>query len=171
MARFLHHDFPLWWRKGSTVFLASCFASGLAAGCMAFFSAECETASLMRAAADSRVSIVGLLSVIFLPFLFSAFAVYLRQPWWLLPIAFCKAFSFALVFLGITAAYGSAGWLMRLLLMFSDLWTLPLLCYFWLRYATGERRLALRVIPSYLCAVLLIAIIDHCLISPFLANL
>lgn len=170
MARFLHHDFPAWWRKGYPVLLAFGFMLGLFAGCLIFFSAESESASWMRAAADSRVSIVGLLSVILLPFLFSAFAVFIGQPWLLLPMAFCKAVSFSMVSLGLMVSFGSAGWLMRILLMFPDLLTLPLLFFFWLRCASGE---GLKVWSCLGCLMVALAIgsMDFYIISPFLAGL
>lgn len=171
MARFLHHDFPAWWRRGAAALLALSFVLGLVLGALLFLSAENDSTSLMRMAKNGPVSIVGLLSVSFLPFLISAFAVYVSQPWLLPVIALCKGASFSLVSLGVTAAYGSAGWLMRLLLMFSDLCALPLLLFFWLRYISGERRFTAWSACRYLAALLTVGSIDYCLISPFLAGL
>lgn len=171
MARFLHHDFPTWWRKCCTAFLASSWLLGLIVGCLIFYAAGYECVSWMRAAADSRVSIVGLLSVIILPFLFSAFAVYISHSWLLLIVAFGKAVSFSLVSLGILISFGSAGWLMRFLLMFSDLCALPLLFLFWMRFISGERRITLRSGLLFSAAGLVIGSIDFYLISPILAGL
>lgn len=171
MARFLLHDFRNLWRKGCTAFLALSWFSGLVFGSFLAVSADNSFASLMRAASERRVSIVGLLVVTLLPFLFSAFAVYLSQPRLLLPVAFCKAASVSQVALGIGASYGSAGWLMRFLLMFSDLCVVPLLFFYWLRYISGERRFGLSPVLLFLAAVMMIVSVDIRFVSPVLANL
>ena len=171
MARFLLHDISHKSRRVAVLFLAFAFISGLLMGCVIQLSAEFDSYSWMRGTPDAPVSIVGLLSVILLPFLFSAFAVYSSQRWLLIPIAFCKALSFALVACGIGAAYGSAGWLMRILLMFTDIFSLPLLVLFWVRYCGGERRLTLHSVFTYFTAAACIGSIDFFVISPFLAGL
>lgn len=171
MARFSHHDFTDFWRRCSRLCLALIWIFGLIAGCILFFSAEPEFSSLMPMAVGGRVSIVGLLSVILLPFLFSAFAVFISQSWLLLPLAFCKAVCFSYVSLGVMEAYGSAGWLMRLLLMFSDIAVLPLLYGYWQRYISGDRQFGIWPGLLFLVGGLCIGSMDYCLISPFLAGL
>ena len=49
------------------------------------------------------VSIVGLLGVTLLPLLCSAFAVYISRPGLLMAAAFCKAFLFGFIALGVSA--------------------------------------------------------------------
>ena len=95
MARFLLHESPEFWRKGTTVFLALSFLIGLVSGILIFFAAGESFLSLMRSAFYSPVSIVGLLCVTALPFLFSAIAVFLSQPWLMFPICFGKASFFS----------------------------------------------------------------------------
>ena len=124
----------------------------------------------MRAAVYSRVSISGLLSAMLLPLLFSAFAVYISNTWLLIPIAFSKAFAFAFLGIGILVSFGSAGWLVRLLLMFGDIVMLPVLWWYWQKALTARQN------PLPHCAAaaafaLLIGGLDYCVISPFLANL
>ena len=171
MARFLLHENTHRSRRPAVFLLALAFLSGLLVGCVIQLSAEFDSLSWMRGMADAPVTIVGLLSVVFLPFLFSAFAVYASQRWLLFPIAFCKALSFALAACGISIAYGSAGWLMRFLLMFTDILSLPLLAFFWLRYSGGGRRLSLYSVFTYFAAAACIGSIDFFVISPFLAGL
>ena len=86
--------------------------------------------SLMRACCESRVSIVGLVTVPFLPFLFSAVAVYLSSLPLLYLTAFFKTFSFGFCIFAVTRSFGSAGWLIRFLLLFTDICTLPVLLRF-----------------------------------------
>ncbi len=171
MARFFHSDISAFWRKCATPLLACVWMLGLVAGSAVFLSAGTVSASRMPWAFSSQVSIVGLLCVTGLPFLFSAFAVYVSHPGWMLPVVFLKAVSFASVSLGLLTGFGSAGWLMRLLLMFSDLCSLPLLMIFWIRYLPGERSLRFSGIAVFLFCALAIGSIDYCFVSPFLAAL
>lgn len=171
MARFLHYDFPFFWRKASTAFLAMCWLLGLLSGAVLSGMAEPAFTSMMRAAAESRVSIVRLLTVTVLPFLCSAFAVYLSRPWLLLPIAFCKGLTVSCTAFGITAVYGSAGWLIRGLTMFSSFCTVPVLVFYWLKHISGERRFSGVSLLLSLASVCLVCGIDYCYIAPILAKL
>lgn len=170
MPRFLIHDFPPNSRKAHRGALAFALLGGLILGCVIYPSAEFDSSFLMCSAADSAVSIVGLLSVVLLPFLFSAVAVYISQPCLLLGIAFCKGLSFSLVSLGVMTAYGSAGWLMRSLLMFADILSLPMLVFFWIHYGISGR-ITLRGILVCLAVCVFICSIDSWIIAPFLAGL
>ena len=126
---------------------------------------------LMRRAAESPVSIVGLLAVLVLPFLITAFAVLISRPQLLILLAFLKAFSFGACACCVDQAFLSAGWLLRIFLMFSDLLSLPVLLWLWLRCISGERRRTVR--DLVFSGVLLAAVgtVDYCLVSPALALL
>lgn len=171
MARFLLHESPDSWRKGRTVFLALSFLAGLVSGILVFFVAGESILSLMRSALYCPVSIVGLLCVTALPFLFSAIAVFLSEPWLMGPISFGKAFFFSLLSLGTMAGFGSAGWLVRWLLMFSDLMGLPLLYLYWQRHVSGMQAFSLMEAFVFASLFVLIGSIDYCLFSPLLAGL
>lgn len=171
MTRFLRHFFPPDPRKVKLWCLAFAFAAGLTAGVVSCTSAGAVSYSWMRIAAGSAVSIVELLGVILLPFLFSAAAVYLDQVWFLIPIAFCKALSFSQVACTISRAYGPAGWLMRPLLMFADTAFLPVLVFFWIRYGFGGKKMSCWTVLVFFSIAGAIGYFDHCLISPMLAVL
>lgn len=171
MARFFHQDLPLWWRKGSAVFLALFWTVGLLFGVSFFFFAGKIFSSLMLGVLYGSVSIVGLLCVTVLPFLFSAFAVYLSEPWLLLLVSFWKAFQFSFVSLSILSCFGSAGWLFRWLLMFSDLISLPVLFWYWSRYISGEQGFSCTESLLILSVCILIGSFDYGYVSPFLAEL
>ena len=171
MSRILCHNLPEWWRKGASVFLAFFWFFGLVAGVLTALSASDLLSASMRTAVFSRVSILGLASAVFLPFLFSAFAVYIQCPFLLLPIAFAKAFLFSYLGLGVIEAFGSAGWLIRVLLMFSDIVLLPVLFWFWIRYISGDSRYGSRATAVCISVAALVGSIDYCVISPFMANL
>lgn len=168
--RYLNFDLSAWRCKKPIFVLACAYFIGLFSGVLISMSASDALVSTMRAAVFGRVSIFGLLSTILLPLLFSAFAVYISRPVLLIPIAFFKAFLFSFLGMGILAAFGSAGWLVRCLLMFSDILTMPLLWWYWIRSSSNQGTCQR---SSLVCAaaVCLIGSLDYCVISPFLANL
>lgn len=170
MDRFLNFNLSAWRCKKSMIQLACAYLFGLISGVLISMSASDALCSAMRAAVYGRVSIPGLLSAILLPFLFSALAVYISSSWLLIPIAFGKAFLFAFLGTGILGAFGSAGWLVRLLLMFSDIASMPLLWWYWRKSLCGSGHFTRNAVVAA-GFVLLIGSVDYCVISPFLANL
>lgn len=170
MGRFLNLNLPHFSRKNIMVFLALFWFLGLLSGAAFSAAASDSLVPLMRTAVNSRVSINGLLTAILLPFLLSAFAVMIHEPWLLLPVAFGKAFLVSFVGTGVLNAYGSAGWLIRWLLMFSDCCSLPVLFWYWIRQTTGRNRHFFPVTALVLLAAVLISSFDYCVVSPFLAT-
>lgn len=162
---------PSWWRRGCVLLLALFWCIGLLCGCAASRQAEAYLVPLMSAAAAHRVSIVGLLAVLLLPLLFSAFAVFISEPRLLLAAAFLKAFTFGFTAWGITVAFGMAGWLIRSLLLFSDCCMLPFLFWFWLRHISGERAAVRNDLAVCTAVAVLVGSIDFWKVSPFLALL
>lgn len=121
---------------------------------------------------DARpVSIVSLLGVTMFPFLLSAFAVYISEPWLLLIVSFGDAFVLSFVSLGVMRCGGSAGWLVRWLLVFSASLASPLMYLYWLRHLTGRRRFDGLEAACVLCLCALIGSVDFRLVSPLLARL
>lgn len=168
MDRFLHLILPKNVRKVSTVFLACAWVSGLVLG--AVLPANDFLVSAMRRAAAGPVSITGLLAAILLPFLFSAFAVYSSEFWLLIPIAFIKAFLFSFSGAAVIYSFGQSGWLVRLLLIFSDSLMLPFLWWYWLQALSfGKTRFLFNSI-CVLIAAFIIGSLDFTVISPFLVK-
>lgn len=171
MARFLHHDVSFTRCKVSLYILASVWTLGLLSGIWVFASADGSLLSLMRSAAYGSVSIVSLLIMTGLPFLFSAFAVYISCPWLVFPIAFCKGLCLSFVSLGILLSYGNGGWLMGFLVGFCDVVTLPLLYWFW-RCCFRDKDPLWRCRCLITAAFLILAgSVEYSLIQPFLAGL
>lgn len=163
--------FPSQPRKWRRIFLALCYCAGLLMGSIVAAQAQESIASWMRTAEFQRVSIVSLLSVTCLPFLISALAVMISQTWLLFPICFLKAFCFGFCATGVSCVFGSAGWLVCGLLLFTDLCSMPLLIFWWLRYLDGLRRLRFSDTALTASLLFLIGSLDHCVISPFLAGI
>ena len=171
MTQVLHRFFFPLQRKWTSVLLACFWSGGLVFAITLFFYAGDSTVSLMRQAACCQVSIVSLLMANLLPFLISALAVYIHKPWLLYGCAFLRSCLLGFISMGTLMAFGTAGWLVRLLLMFSDIGLAVLLYLYWLRYISGLRRFSAVSSGGFAAAALLVSSIDHCLITPFLVRL
>ena len=146
-------------------FMGLIFGGLLSSGCVSLFS------NWMRAAYFADVSIVWLFAALLLPFLLSSLAVYFHQKWLLLPLAFLKAFLFGFSFCGIGSCCGRAGWLVCLLLFFSEIILFPLLFFFLKRCFFRFSVFSFSELSVYAAFVFLVASFDRCVISPFLASL
>ena len=167
----MQHVRHFYLRRKRKFFLASIWICGLYFGSFAA-SQNSALVSMMRTAAQSRVSIVSLLPVLLLPFLISAFAVSISKPWLIILVCFSKAFSFGLHVGAISIAFGSAGWLARMLLLFSAGCCVPVLYWFWLRHFSGRYRSAVwRDFGICSGIVLFIGFLDCGIISPYLASI
>ena len=170
MYRISPFDLSAWRCKKMLFPLACAWFIGLISGVLFSMSASGAFVSTLRTAPSSCVSFFGLLSAILLPLLSSAAAVYFSTPVLLFPTVFMKAFLVAWLGLGILAAFGSAGWLIRMLLMFSEILSLPLLWWYWQRILSGQRDRGLCTLIALLFA-LGIGCADYYLIAPFLVDL
>lgn len=158
-------------RSKYSVALALFWICGILCGASLFLMAGSSNASLMRGLVSGSVSIVGLLGVTVLPFLISAYAVSISEPKLLFPVCFGKAFCFSYVSAGILWSFGSAGWLIRWLLMFSEFLTLPVLYGYWQRHISGKHPFSGMETGCILALLILIGSVDYRCISPFLAML
>jgi len=126
---------------------------------------------LMRMAAKSRVSIVGLLTSAVLPFLFVFYFAYIRRFWPIIAVCFLKGFLFCAGAAAVSVAFGSAGWLVRLLLLFTDICLLPIFSWLVLRHCGASARPLQKDAVICSAMVLLICSLDYCVVSPYLAML
>lgn len=171
MVRHFSHNSSDRRRKGSHSYLAFSWVSGLILGILAYLSAGRSGLTLMRSVPYAPVSIVGALCVSLFPVLISAYAVFLSNYFLLLPVCFAKAFLFSFVSSGIFHAFAGAGWLMRIMLLFTDWTSLPILYWFWLRsLSRNPSRHLWEAIPA--CSLIgFLGCIQFRVISPFLVRL
>lgn len=151
--------------------LAFCWMLGLFLGAIYGDHADHSYAIMMRTAALCRVSIVGLLFLLFFPLLLSAIAVYSNHPQWMVFVCFIKAFLFASCGSLLLITFGSAAWLIRILLQFSDFCTLPFLFWFSIRNIAGRNANTRMDLVICGCAMAVMGALDFCVISPFLVSL
>lgn len=168
MDRFLHSSFPFPSCKQSTFQLACAWIIGLIAGAFPAGSTQCSSPQgTFTLVAGSTVAVQ--LVIVLLPLLFSVLAVYIGRPVFVLAIATVKAFLFTYVGIGILLSCGKAGWLLQLLIMFSDTLILPILWMFWHKVLDGQQILHCSMAAAI--PTLAVACLDFYIISPVLANL
>lgn len=161
----------LWCCKTSPAFLALSWCLGLVCGILAARTARDTLIPLMRAAAGRPVWILDLLIVTTLPFLISAYAASLSEPWLLLAISAAKAFIFSFCAYGVSLAFGQSSWLVRFLFLFSDSCLIPVLFLFWLRHIEKNAPVRRWELIVCLAVAVIVGIIDYRIISPFLVAL
>lgn len=157
-------------RKWDKTLLALSWVLGLGCGGLLFRYSGSNLVSQMPSAVISRPSIFGLLVSSFLPLLFSAFAVYICVPYFLYGICFIKACSFAYVSCAVFAVYHNAAWLIRGLLLFTDLIGSAALYHYCHRHISGFRKYSAKSLISYAALSCFITLVDYRYISPFLRN-
>ena len=91
----------------------------------------------MRACCDVGVSIVGLFLIPFFPFLISAIAVYCSIPLLIYICVLAKSFLIGFCAWALIGTFSVGGWLICLLLLFTDLLTAPALYLFQLQCLRG----------------------------------
>lgn len=171
MGSFLHLNWSVFCCRTLRSWLALIWCVGMLFGALASLTADISYSSTMHAALFGSLSISGLLAALLLPLLITAFAVYFSKPIWILPLAFLKAFMFAFTATGLMVSFGSAGWLVRLLLMFSDTLVLPILWLVWLLSLESGSDAAFRYCLPAAAFIFLICCFDFTVVAPFLARL
>ena len=164
-------DFASFWCKASPWLLALSWLIGMLLGIPAALAASDFLVPMMRESIGCSVSIPGLLAATLLPFLFSAYAVSLSEPWLLLIISTLKAFSYSFCACGVSLAFGQSSWLVRFLFLFSDHCLIPLLYLYWLRHIRAKAKTSPLELSGCIGAALLVGSIDYYLIAPFLVSL
>ena len=150
-------------------FLALCATISAGFGVLFANLANDSYVLLMRMAASRRVSIVGFAVAYFLPYLVSFVLIVHSRPWLVYFICGIRIFCFSSISSSLIISFGTAGWLVRLLMQFPDICLLPIMI--WLSHArlTGHR--SNRSLMISIIATLGVGMIYFGMISPFGANL
>ena len=124
---------------------------------------------LMRKATSCFVSIIGSAVTVLLPFLVSVFIITHSKPWLAYLICGIYIFSLSSTCYAICCSFGTAGWLMQLMMQFPDICLTPVLIWLFLLRLAGQGNR--RILAWCFGFALAVGMIDYCVISPFLANL
>lgn len=127
--------------------------------------------TMMRMAAQTPVSIVGLIIVIYFPLFLSVVALKISKPVLILPIAFFKALLYGFSTAAIMISFRDSGWLVVRLLLFSETIMVVVLLWFWFRNLYRRTNTFRKdIIVCFLIATL-VFFADIYAVSPFLVSL
>jgi len=158
-------------RKTELFLLAFFSTFGAALGAIIANSSNAYLFSMMRMAAFRYVSIVDLTLVSLFPFLITAIAFFLSKPFLFFPIAFFKSFLYTLLLCCICIEFLTAGWLVCILLLFTDTFVILALHWYWFRHIHGFLGSAFTDLFFCIAFSLGICLIDYFWVAPFLTTL
>ena len=151
------------------LFLALIWTVGLICG-VCYAANNLSVVVLMRLAISKQVSIVGLLYVLVLPLLIAAMCVYHSRPVVFYILIALEAFLSSSSLYWVANAYGSAAWLMQILLLFSK--TISNAFLLWTGYKQACCAFSFRTYCICVVFILpLIGLIDYLILSPFTVTL
>lgn len=139
---------------------------GMLVGFLFAFGNEASARLVMSPVIFSRSSYFGLISVLILPYIISAFVLLLSRPLWLVPIVFLRAFTFGFVYFIVSFAYQEAGWIARILIMFADSISVVLWLWFILGHPTDKSSKMEITLLLFSLVSIVVGVIDYCFISP-----
>ena len=125
---------------------------------------------LMHAVLKNRVSIVGVATTAFLPFILSALAAYFSLPELVYVIAAIKGVCLGFTSISLLICYADAAWLVYCLACFSSSFTLIPLFLFWIRYLAGSGKSMWCNVYRYFLYAIAIGAIDYLYVSPLISN-
>ncbi len=127
--------------------------------------------SLMLSTVQQPMSIVGLFTCVFLPFLISYLFYVSDNRLFLLIICFIKAVAFSYSWATLTKHFGSAAWLITFLFLFSDIFALILLFRLWTVRSISAQELRKHTLFIHFLLLVVFSFADYCVIVPFIQKL
>ena len=157
------------YRKFSRFLLAFFSISGCILGIVTARTADTYFLSLMLQAMCLPVSIVDLLFALLFPFVMTTVISYISKPMLLLPLCFLKSLFYGYLLCSVCMLFTAGGWLIGGMFLFSDSVSLVLLLFYSLRYLNGFQNSCGRCIIISTLIVSLTALLDVCVVSPYLS--
>ena len=157
-------------RKAPGLFLAFCWILGLVCGWELF---RLSGLTVRSAVPDSLVSSAtggDLLIRVLIPFLICVVGILLDQRWMIYGCAFGKAAVMCFTSLCALSCFGSGGWLIRVLFLFTDTLMCGIWYGFWLEAVSGKR-LDISRLLLFCAGGCVIAGLDLRVISPLLQRI
>ena len=160
--------FPLLAKDRNLYIAALTWLSGIVCGCIFALLSDDFYFVLLESASCQSVSLQGLIVNVILPLILVLIGGRPGLGWLSIITIFPKVALFTACSIGLRSVYGNADWLVRIFLQFSDIFTLPVLC--WLSLVTAKA-----VHKTAVCAAILwyifVCLADYFVISPFFAGL
>lgn len=171
MGRFLRLNFSLPFCRNKREVLAFIWMAGILLGsAMSYFSGVARSCCVDVNAFCHPVFSSFLLTLI-LPLFLSVIAVYFVKFYVLLLVVLMKSFLFSFAAMWCICAFGNAGWLVCIFILFADVMAMPSLWWFWLQTVSADRETVLRACFVSGCSILLIASYYYSMVTPFFAGL
>ena len=148
-----------------------CWFTGFLSGTLFTVSRRSSFLPLMCSAVIQPVSIVGLFICAFFPLLFLAYASAYQKQWLIYFVCFYKSFSHFSVASVIYLRYLSAAWLVYIIIMFSDIFTLMLVFALSINFDANRLRHTEKLL--FYGAIILVPIcgIDYFWVSPLILDI
>ncbi len=153
------------------VILNICWVAGFIGGMVTAFYLREMLVPMVLGVLGQPAGLSGLLVASVLPCLFCAYGASLGELWVLPLTGGLKAFGFGFCGCGVSLACGQSGWLVRLMLLFSDSMIIVPLYLFSLRHICGRTSRVHRDIALLLLFAVAVCFVDYRMVSPFLCKL
>ena len=129
-----------------------------------------EYRELIQDICVSKGSFFGFFLSMFLPLMLSVAAERITSPYGILPVIFGKGFSLAVTTVTCLKSWGSAGWLVMLLLFAGDILGTLVMLWLWYRILI-RKQLARRDLSMAALLLSLVCVLQIFVIVPFLSKL
>lgn len=157
------------WEKNSVYFLAFFWTFSIFAGIILGSKSVPHISSLMLSAASDSMSITGMFLIYILPLIFSIISIRLKVSLLILPLSVIKGFFNGFLSASVCVAFGSAGWLICLLLLFTNSVSSVFLMWFWFKYLHNPNSHLMRYFIICVTFSICMFAFDVFVISPFLS--
>ena len=158
-------------RKARIIILAIFAICGFSFGLYSAGYSDIFLNSLVRTFSCYRVSTVGRILAVLLPFVFAYIAVALSNIFILYPLIFLKCFLYSFYLFCIYAVFEQGSWLACLLFLWSDTVVLFALFLFGIHYVSGFTDKAYVTLFAGAVSVFGFSVVDILFFEPFLATL
>ena len=128
------------------------------------------TVSLVRVLPLCRSSIIVPLLISILPLCITVVAVRFAIPILIYATAAIKGVAFGYCLCSVMLVFGSAGWLVFLLLAFSDITLTVILLWLWSTHFSDHNNLLKKGYAIYCISTVVLKFIDFAIVSPFLLS-
>lgn len=151
----------------SIICLSCCWVLGLVIGVIVSLNTNVSYDALVKLLFSSKLSAINVLLTIVFPYLLTLLSYKLLRWKGICVLATCKAFLYCWTATTIVNCFGSAGWLLRCVLIFSNSVSVVFLIWFWIRNCS--QAYTSKYLDLLLCLFLslVVAFIDYSIISPF----
>lgn len=148
-----------------------CWLFGIVFGILVAFSCDELHFSLMCRAFLEPVSIVPLLSTLFLPLVIYSISVHFHKPFILYFAVLLKGLGYSFFLSCISSSFYDAYWLVAVLFLFSDTFMLLPVLWLWYRGLYAKKAVGKRWLLCYICLAVFVGSLDYFVISPFFCRL